>query len=106
MRVLLDESLPRDLAALVVGHEVTTVRRAGWSGIKNGELLALAATQFDVFVTADRNLEFQQNLTALPIAVAVLVVPSTRIQDIEPLVTGLIELLEHIPPRVLRRVGG
>lgn len=105
MRILLDESLPRNLVTLMVGHEAATVRAAGWSGVKNGQLLALAATQFDVFVTADKNLEFQQNLAALPIAVVVLVVRSTRIQDIEPLVPGLIELLAHIPPRVLRRVG-
>jgi len=105
MRILLDESLPRNLVGLMVGHEATTVRAAGWSGIKNGELLALAATRFDVSVTADQNLKFQQNLATLPIAVAVLVVRSTRIQDIEPLVPDLIELLTHIPPRVLRRVG-
>ncbi len=53
MRILLDESLPRDLAVLLVGHEAVTVRAAGWSGVKNGKLLALAATNFDVFVTAD-----------------------------------------------------
>ena len=59
MRILLDESLPKDLAPLISGHDVTTVRAAGWSSIKNGKLLALAAAQFDVFITADRNLEFQ-----------------------------------------------
>ena len=69
MRILLDESLPRDLAALLVGHAAVTVRDAGWSGVKNGKLLLLAATKFDVFVTADRNIEFQQNLSALPISI-------------------------------------
>ena len=49
MCILLDESLPRDLSALLVGHEASTVRTAGWSGIKNGKLLALTATRFDVF---------------------------------------------------------
>ena len=53
MRILLDESLPRDLAPLVVGHEAVTVQAIGWSSVKNGKLLALAATQFDVFLTAD-----------------------------------------------------
>lgn len=61
MRILLDESLPRDLSALLVGHEAVTVRAAGWSGVKNGRLLAFAATRFDVFLTADRNIEYQQN---------------------------------------------
>ena len=60
MRILLDESLPKDLARLIVGHEVTTVQAAGWSSVKNGKLLALAASQFDAFITADRKLEFQQ----------------------------------------------
>lgn len=69
MRILLDESLPRELAQLITGHSVSSVRLEGWAGIKNGKLLALAAARFDVFVTADRNLEFQQNLAALPIAI-------------------------------------
>ena len=104
MRILLDESLPRDLSALLVGHETATVSAAGWSGIKNGKLLALAATQFNVFVTADRNIEYQQNLATLPIAIVVLMLRRTRIQAIEPLVPELIRLLNQ--PRTLRKVGG
>ena len=106
MRILLDESLPRDLSALLIGHEVATVRAAGWSGIKNGTLLALAAAQFDVFVTADRNIEYQQNLTTLPVAVVVLLVRRTRMQAIEPLVPELLRLLHDFAPRTLRKVGG
>lgn len=102
MRILLDESLPKDLSALLVGHETATVRTAGWSGIKNGRLLALASSRFDVFVTADRNIEFQQNLATLPIAIVVLILHRTRIQSIEPLVP---ELLDHLPPRTLLKVG-
>jgi len=105
MRILLDESLPKDLAPLISGHEVTTVRAAGWSSIKNGRLLALAATRYDVFVTADRNLEYQQNIATLPIAVGVLFVRRTRVQAIEPVVPELLRLLNHLPPRVLRKVG-
>ncbi len=105
MRILLDESLPKDLAPLISGHEVTTVRTAGWSSIKNGKLLALAAAQYDVFLTADRNLEYQQNLAALPIAVVVLFVRRTRVQAIEPLIPELLKLLNHLPPKVLRKVG-
>jgi hypothetical protein len=70
VRVLLDESLPRPLAALLSGHDVRTVTAMGWSGRQNGELLRLAADDFDVFLTADTNLEHQQNLTTLPISVA------------------------------------
>jgi predicted nuclease of predicted toxin-antitoxin system len=63
MRILLDEDIPRRLAALLVGHEVSTVQRSGWSGVKNGRLLGLAAAEFDVFLTMDSDLEFQQNLS-------------------------------------------
>jgi predicted nuclease of predicted toxin-antitoxin system len=60
MRILLDESLPRRLRSAFAGHEVATVVEAGWSGIENGELLRLAAARFDIFVTADQNLQYQQ----------------------------------------------
>ena len=106
MRILLDESLPRDLAALLTEHEADTVGGAGWSGVKNGKLLALAATRFDVFVTADRNIEFQQNLATLPIAIVVLVLRRTRLESITPLLPELLKLLNHLTPRTLQKVGG
>ncbi len=105
MRILLDESLPHDLAALIVGHQVSTVSDQGWKSVKNGKLLALAASKFDVFITADRNLEFQQNLTKLPIAVVVMLARKNRVQDLEPLLPELSELLNHLPARTLRKVG-
>ena len=105
MRILLDESLPRGLVQLIAGHSVSTVRLEGWAGIKNGKLLALAAIRFDAFLTADRNLEFQQNLATLPIAVIVLVCSRTRLQNIAPLVPELLDRLNHLPPKVVTRVG-
>ncbi len=105
MRILLDESLPHDLAALILGHDVSTVRDEGWASIKNGKLLALASAKFDAFVTADRNLEFQQNLAKLPIAVVVLLARKNRLQDLEPLLPDLATLLNHLASRTLRRVG-
>ncbi len=105
MRILLDESLPHDLAALILGHDVSTVRDEGWASIKNGKLLALASAKFDAFVTADRNLEFQQNLAKLPIAVVVLLARKNRLQDLEPLLPDLATLLNQLAPRTLRRVG-
>ena len=69
MRVLLDESLPRQLARLLPEHDVRTVAAVGWTGIRNGELLKLAVDNFDAFLTADQNVEHQQNLDTLPIAV-------------------------------------
>ena len=59
MRILLDESLPRRLARLIPDHEVRTVRQMGWAGRRNGLLLRLAAREFDVFLTADQNVEFR-----------------------------------------------
>ncbi len=105
MRILLDESLPHDLAALIPDHQVSTVRAQGWASIKNGKLLALASTTFDAFITAERNLEFQQNLAALPLAVVVLIARKNRVQDLVPLLPELTALLNHLPPRTLCKVG-
>lgn len=105
MRILLDEDLPRRLSGRLTGHEVSTVQRNGWSGVKNGKLLALAASHFDVFLTMDRNLEYQQNLATLPIAVLVIQAVSNRIQHLEPLVPDILRELTQLQPRSLRRVG-
>ena len=105
MRILLDEDLPRRLGALLVGHEFNTVQRAGWSGIKNGRLLGLAATGFDVFLTMDGGLEFQQNLATLPVAVLVVEAVSNRMEHLVPLVPKILQELNHLPPRTLRRVA-
>ncbi|MGH8604695.1 MAG: DUF5615 family PIN-like protein [Gammaproteobacteria bacterium] len=71
MRVLLDECVPRALRNDLPGHEVKTVVESGWAGVKNGILLQLAAKQFDILLTIDRNLEYQQNFSGLAIAVIV-----------------------------------
>jgi len=94
VRVFVDECIDWRLARYIVGHEVETARQMGWSTIENGELLALAAKEFDVFVTVDRNLSFQQHLPAFTIAVIVLRAVSNRLADLQPLVP---ELLTSIP---------
>ena len=104
MRILLDEDLPRRLCALLVGHEATTVPRSGWAGVKNGKLLALATDKFDVFLTMDQNLEYQQNMASLPIAVLVVGAVSNRLEHLTPLVPTILREINHIPPRTLRRV--
>jgi hypothetical protein len=98
--------LPRPLAALLSGHEVRTVAAVGWSGAENGELLQLAAQHFDVLITADRNLEHQQNLRTLPISVVVLIASTNRLESLSPLMPELLELLKALPPRQLVRIGG
>ena len=105
MRVLLDESLPRPLARYLPGHETKTVTQMGWTSLKNGALLAIAAESFDVVLTADQNIAFQQNLTKLPVSVVILIAPTNRIESLIPLVPTLIEALESLEPRTLLRVG-
>jgi predicted nuclease of predicted toxin-antitoxin system len=89
VKVLLDECLDRRLARDLDGHDVVTVPQAGWAGVKNGELLRLAQAQFDVFVTVDRNLSFQQHLPQFSIAVIVLQAATNRLHDLRPLVPQL-----------------
>src|SRR5215213_88544 len=86
MRVLLDECLPRKLKRELLGHEVKTVPEAGWSGKKNGELLRLAGEAFDVFVTVDQNLRYQQNLVTVPLAVILLIARDSRLETLLPLI--------------------
>jgi hypothetical protein len=93
MRLLLDECVDRRLAKEFVGYEVKTVPQMGWAGIKDGQLLTLAETEFDVFITVDRNLSFQQNLPQFNIAVIVLQAPSNRLADLKslaPLVSAVL----------------
>ncbi len=85
LRVLLDECLPKKLKSEFAGCIVWTVVEKGWSGKKNGELMALAAPEFDVFVTADQNLRFQQNLAYAEIGVLVLMASNTRVETLSPL---------------------
>lgn len=103
MRILLDESLPRDLGREISGHEVTTVQQAGWAGFENGELLRRAAGQFDVLVTGDQNVEHQQNPARLPLPVIILVAASNRIEALRPLVPELLQALASVAtPRFIR----
>jgi hypothetical protein len=88
VKVLLDECVDWRLARDIIGHEVKTARQMGWITVKNGELLSSAADAFDVFVTVDRNLQFQQNPETLPIAVIVLRARTNRLADLRPLGPG------------------
>lgn len=105
MRLLLDESLPWRLARLMVGHDVTSVQRMGWSGLNNGRLLQTASSGFDALITADQNVQYQQNLATLPLAVFVLVAHSTAYASLAPLVPDLLRHLNEFKPRTLVRLG-
>jgi len=69
MKILLDECVPRPMHRLLAGHECTTAQQRGWGGIKNGDLLTVAQTQFDLFITSDQNIRYQQNLASRRIAI-------------------------------------
>jgi predicted nuclease of predicted toxin-antitoxin system len=99
MRLLLDESVPARLRRSLPGHAVRTVVEMGWSGVKNGKLLALAANDFDAFVTVDKNLPYQQNLAALPIAVVVLDAVSIELSALLSLLPGLEQALASLTAR-------
>lgn len=93
MKILLDECIDRRLAKEIIGFEVKTVPQMNWAGIKNGELMRLAESEFDVFITVDRNLSFQQNLPKFNISVLVLKAKSNSLKDLQPLTTKIIEAL-------------
>lgn len=105
MRVLLDECLPRRLRRELPGHEIATVSEAGWAGVSNGTLLRRATDAFDVFVTVDRNLTFQQNLSDLRIAVLVLVAVSNEFEALKPLMPVVLKLLPSLRRGQVVRVG-
>jgi hypothetical protein len=95
-RVLLDENLPRLLKRELSGFEVRTVPEVGWAGIKNGKLLRLAEAEFAVFVTADRNLSFQQPLATFNLGIVVLRARTTKLEDLLPLVAAIREVLHRV----------
>jgi hypothetical protein len=94
VRIFLDECVDWRLARDIKGHDVKTTREMGWTALKNGELPALASAQFDVFVTVDRNLSFQQNLAPLARAVIVLRASTNRLGDLRPLVPSLLSAID------------
>jgi hypothetical protein len=105
VRVLLDENLPHDLIAGLVGHSVSTVQDFGWAGTKNGDLLKRANGVTDAFVTMDGKLEHQHDISVLPFGVVVVGAPSNRISDLMPLVPGMLTALEAVRPGKVEHVG-
>jgi len=108
MRVLLDECVPARLCRELSGHEVQTVPGVGWAGINNGELLRNidSASQFDAFVTVDKNLPDQQSTESLSFGVVVLRVSSNSIDDLLPLVPDLQKALQGLRPGEAVVLGG
>ncbi len=86
MRILLDECVTHHLKSHLAPREIQTVTEAGWTGIKNSELLRRAEDRFDVFLPVDRNLPFQQDLSRTRIAIVLVHVPETDIEAFLPLI--------------------
>ena len=104
--MLLDECVPRKFKLALPGHEVSTAREMGWSGKKNGELLALMREhRFEAFVTVDQNVEFQQNVKASGMAVVVLAARTNRLKELLPLAPAVLQTLSTIRPGMLERVS-
>ena len=105
MKVLLDECVDSRLAGHIPTVEVRTVVAQGWGGITNGKLLALAQAEFDVFVTVDRNLSFQQRLPKFDIAVILLVARTNRVNDFAVLLPELLKAIPMAPKGAVTIVG-
>jgi predicted nuclease of predicted toxin-antitoxin system len=105
VKILLDECVDRRFAKELSAHFVKTAPQMGWATIKNGELLALAEKEFDVFITVDRNLSFQQNLPRFNIAVLVLQAHSNRLADLKPLAPKVLSILPSLTKGKAEVVG-
>jgi predicted nuclease of predicted toxin-antitoxin system len=106
VKVLLDENLPHDFRHFLPGHKVRTVAYQRWQGVQNGDLLARAAADgFDVLVTIDSGIRYQQNLVTLPLAVLALEAENNKLTSLMPLVPAVLEALATLPPRAVTRVG-
>ena len=92
MRLLLDECVPKRLRRELPGHEVVTVQEAGWAGVRNGALLRAADGRFGALLTVDQGVEHQQSLTGLRIGVVIMVAASNDIDDLRPLLPGVLEV--------------
>jgi predicted nuclease of predicted toxin-antitoxin system len=105
MKVLLDENLPLDLRHFLAEHEVFTIAFMGWKGLRNGELLRRAETEgFDLLISRDAGIQYQQNLANLPLAVILLPPHANKLEDILPMVPSLLNAMSTIGPRTLLRL--
>jgi predicted nuclease of predicted toxin-antitoxin system len=105
VRILLDENLNWRLERFLPGHDVKSVTRIGWAGLKNGKLLARAQEEFDVLITMDGSMASQQSLAKIRLAIVALRAPSNRLQDTSPLMPKVLALLPTLKPGRVVKVG-
>jgi predicted nuclease of predicted toxin-antitoxin system len=96
MKVLFDQGTPAPLRHFLTGHEVETAYERGWSTLRNGELLAAAEAEFEVLITTDQNLRYQQNLTDRKLAI--LVLPTTSWPRLKNFSAAILATLNQLPP--------
>jgi hypothetical protein len=105
MKVLLDHCVPKRFRQLLPGHEVKTAFEMGWSTLKNGELLRTAAGGgFEAFITVDQNIQFQQNLSILPLTAVILAAPDNRVETLRRFAPEVLSALASAPARTLIRI--
>ena len=102
MKILLDECVPLPLRKLLVGHECYSAQQMGWKSIKNSQLLALAEAQFDLFITSDQGLAYQQNLRGRRIAI--LQLSTNKLRPIQAAAAQVRSAIETISPAEFRRI--
>ena len=98
MRVLLDECVPRKLRSELPSHNVKTVAEMKWAGTKNGALLRRAASEFDVLLTVDQGIPYQQHIESLSLALVIIKAPSNDINDLRPKMPEVLRILATIQP--------
>ena len=102
MKILLDECVPWPMRKFLTGHECLTAQQRGWGGIKNGDLLRLAEKEFDLFITSDQNIRYQQNLAGRKIAI---LEPSTSdLRRIQAAESSILSAIETFQSREFRRL--
>jgi len=94
--------MPADLGAELKTHDVRTVAQMNWKGIGNGELLTLAAKQFDALISMDKNMPVEQDLSRHPIGLVLVRAPSNRIETLRPLVPAIEAALRAVRPATVQ----
>jgi len=106
MRILIDECLNWRLGRALTGHFAVSAQKMGWRGVKNGRLLTLAVENgFDVFLTGDRNLAFQQDTTEFSLAIVVLEAEGIQLHHTLPLMRKVLALLPTLQPGMIVKVS-
>jgi predicted nuclease of predicted toxin-antitoxin system len=107
MKILIDECLPTELKGTptAMGHECQTARQAGFGSKKNGELLSIAEGRWDVLLTSDRNIRYQQNMAGRNVSIVILRAKSNRMKDLLPLMPACAQSLLTIQPGQVIDVG-